>query len=527
MEHGWSLKHLHRLIVDSATYRQSSRVDARAAGRATRTTACWPAGRGSASRPRSCATSRWRPAACSTRRSAARASSRPRPAFLFQPPASYGPKVWHEATGADRYRRALYTFRYRSVPYPVLQTFDAPNGDFACVRRGALQHAASGADDPERAALPRMRPGPGPADAARRRGSDAIDAAGLRLPPLPGARADRAEIGTSARRSCTSRPARFADGRRDALGRWRPTTRPSRPQLPAGRDARRSLPPGRPSSRVLLNLDETSRRNNGSRADVNELPGPSLPERRPAAGRPPLVPRSSAASAWGDGARPAAGRGGLRRAPASGVDPLAPKAPHFAPKAKRVIFLFMAGAPSHLELFDNKPQLAKFDGTLPPPELLKGYRAAFINPNSKLLGPKFKFARHGQCGAELSELLPHLAEVVDDIAIVKSMVTDAFNHAPGQILMNTGSQQFGRPSLGAWVTYGLGSESQDLPGFVVFSTGKKGPERRQLELGQRLPADRLPGRPVPHQRRPGAVPLQPARRRPRAAARLARRRRQL
>ena len=101
------------------------------------------------------------------------------------------------------------------------------------------------------------------------------------------------------------------------------------------------------------------------------------------------------------------------------------------PKAKRVIFLFMAGAPSHLELFDNKPQLAKFDGTLPPPELIKGYRAAFINPNSKLLGPKFKFAKHGQCGAELSELLPHLAEVVDDIAIVKSMVTDAFNHAPG------------------------------------------------------------------------------------------------
>ncbi|MGH7192807.1 MAG: DUF1501 domain-containing protein, partial [Candidatus Saccharimonadales bacterium] len=89
--------------------------------------------------------------------------------------------------------------------------------------------------------------------------------------------------------------------------------------------------------------------------------------------------------------------------------------------------------------------------------------------------PKFKFARHGQCGAELSELLPHLAEVVDDIAIVKSMATDAFNHAPAQILMNTGNQQFGRPSMGAWVTYGLGSESQDLPAFVVFSSGKKGP----------------------------------------------------
>ena len=156
-------------------------------------------------------------------------------------------------------------------------------------------------------------------------------------------------------------------------------------------------------------------------------------------------------------------------------NPLAPKAPHFAPKAKNVIFLFMAGAPSHLELFDYKPQLAKFNGTLPPPELLKGYRAAFINPSSKLLGPKFKFAKYGKSGAELSELLPHTAEIVDDIAIVKSMVTDAFNHAPGQLLMNTGTQQFGRPSMGAWVLYGLGSESQDLPAFVVFSSGQKGP----------------------------------------------------
>ena len=161
--------------------------------------------------------------------------------------------------------------------------------------------------------------------------------------------------------------------------------------------------------------------------------------------------------------------------PAPAGDPLAPRAPHFAPKAKRVIFLFMAGGPSHLELFDYKPQLAKFDGELPPPDLIDGYRAAFTNPKSKLLGPKFKFAKYGQSGAELSELVPHLAEVVDDVAIVKSVVTDAFNHAPAQIMMNTGSPLFGRPSMGAWVTYGLGSETRDLPGFVVFSSGNKGP----------------------------------------------------
>ncbi|MDB6033231.1 MAG: hypothetical protein JWM16_3569 [Verrucomicrobiales bacterium] len=166
---------------------------------------------------------------------------------------------------------------------------------------------------------------------------------------------------------------------------------------------------------------------------------------------------------------------GTNKALGAVVDnPLSPKKPHFAPKAKRVIYLFMAGGPSHLELFDYKPELAKWDGKLPPEELLKGYRAAFINPNSTLLGPKFKFAKHGKCGAEISELLPHLSKVADDIAIVKSMKTDAFNHAPAQIFANTGSQQFGRPSLGAWTTYGLGSESQDLPAYVVFSTGQKG-----------------------------------------------------
>lgn len=158
-----------------------------------------------------------------------------------------------------------------------------------------------------------------------------------------------------------------------------------------------------------------------------------------------------------------------------GLNPLASRQPPFPARAKNVIFLFMAGAPSHLELLDYKPQLAKFDGTLPPPELIKDYRAAFINPSSKLLGPKFQFSRHGECGAEVSELLPHLSGVVDDVAIVKSMVTDAFNHAPAQILMNTGSSQFGRPSFGSWVTYGLGSESEDLPGFIVFSSGSKGP----------------------------------------------------
>ncbi|MES2593959.1 MAG: DUF1501 domain-containing protein [Verrucomicrobiota bacterium] len=157
------------------------------------------------------------------------------------------------------------------------------------------------------------------------------------------------------------------------------------------------------------------------------------------------------------------------------VSPLATKKPHYPAKAKRVIYLFMGGAPSHLELFDNKPELAKWDGKLPPADLLKGYRAAFINPNSKLLGPKFKFARHGQSGAEISELLPHTAKIADQLTIVRSMKTDAFNHAPAQILMSTGSQIFGRPSFGSWTLYGLGTENQDLPGYVVMQSGQKGP----------------------------------------------------
>ena len=139
-------------------------------------------------------------------------------------------------------------------------------------------------------------------------------------------------------------------------------------------------------------------------------------------------------------------------------------------KAKRVIYLFMGGAPSQLDLFDYKPALEKYNGQPLPAEVVKGQKYAFIKPDAALYASQFKFARHGQSGAELSEALPHLAGVVDDISIVKSMTTDAFNHAPGQVMMQTGSMQFGRPCLGAWTLYGLGSESQSLPGFVVLNS---------------------------------------------------------
>jgi uncharacterized protein (DUF1501 family) len=159
------------------------------------------------------------------------------------------------------------------------------------------------------------------------------------------------------------------------------------------------------------------------------------------------------------------------RAPAAAADPLAPKQPHFPPKARRVIHLFMAGAPSQLDLFDYKPALARLAGKPLPPSVIGGQRYAFIRPDAAVLGPQFKFARHGRCGAELSEMLPHLARVVDDVCLVRSVRTDQFNHAPAQIFFNTGFAQPGRPSLGSWVVYGLGAETRDLPAFVVLSTG--------------------------------------------------------
>ncbi len=164
----------------------------------------------------------------------------------------------------------------------------------------------------------------------------------------------------------------------------------------------------------------------------------------------------------------------LTKANAAGTvagNTLKPHGPHFAGKARHVIHLFMSGAPSQLDLFDHKPELVKLQGKPLPPSVIAGQRYAFIRPDAAVLGPQFKFAKHGKSGVELSEALPHLAEVVDDICLIKSMKTDQFNHAPGQIFLNTGFSQPGRPSLGSWVLYGLGSESQDLPAYVVMSTG--------------------------------------------------------
>src|SRR5207237_733500 len=168
-------------------------------------------------------------------------------------------------------------------------------------------------------------------------------------------------------------------------------------------------------------------------------------------------------------------------------NPLAPRKPHFPAKAKRVIYLFMAGAPSQLELFDYKPQLQKLNNEPIPGSYLEGKRFAFMDTFAKevpkLLGTRRQFAQHGRSGAWVSELLPHTATIVDEIALIHTVCTDVFNHAPAKLMVNTGSPQFGRPSMGAWVTYGIGSEARDLPGFVVLQSGSRGTRGGSLLWG--------------------------------------------
>jgi len=164
-------------------------------------------------------------------------------------------------------------------------------------------------------------------------------------------------------------------------------------------------------------------------------------------------------------------RGLTSAASAAPTTPFAPKPTHYAPKAKRVIYLSMIGAPSQLELFDNKPKLRELDGKPIPPSVIAGQRYAFIQPDAAVLGPRFKFQRHGQSGQELSEVLPNLGKVADEIAVVRSLHTDQFNHSPAQLFFNTGSPIPGRPAMGSWLSYGIGSEANDLPSFVVLKGG--------------------------------------------------------
>ena len=153
------------------------------------------------------------------------------------------------------------------------------------------------------------------------------------------------------------------------------------------------------------------------------------------------------------------------------ADPMAPKPPHFPAKAKNVIFMFMEGAPSQMDLFDPKPALRKWHGQPLPPSMTKDLKLAFIKPTASILASPREFKPYGQCGMELSDVLPHTASIADDLCLVRGMQSDAFNHHPGQLFLFAGHMIGGRPTMGAWINYGLGSESKNLPGFVVLSSG--------------------------------------------------------
>src|SRR5204863_7253122 len=161
----------------------------------------------------------------------------------------------------------------------------------------------------------------------------------------------------------------------------------------------------------------------------------------------------------------------LAAAPAKDAATRSPLGPHFKPKAKNIIYLFQSGGPSHLDLFDYKPELIKRDGEQMPEEILKNIRLAQIGKKAAVLGTKYKFKQYGKSGVWLSELLPHLQTIVDEVAFVQGFYSEAFNHDPATLFMNTGAQLSGRPSMGSWFSYGLGSENKDLPAFVVLATG--------------------------------------------------------
>ena len=175
----------------------------------------------------------------------------------------------------------------------------------------------------------------------------------------------------------------------------------------------------------------------------------------------------------------------LGAAPGASANPMAPKPPHFKPRARNIIYLFMAGGPSQLELFDYKPKLVELNGQPIPQSFIEGKRFAFMGSShgTNLLGTRRQFKQCGRSGAWVGELFPHTATIVDDITLVKSCATNLFNHAPAKLFMNTGSGQFGRPSMGSWVTYGIGSECDDLPGFVVLLSGPRGPRGGAVNWG--------------------------------------------
>ena len=496
---GWDVKNMLRLIVTSATYRQSSRVDAQGLERD-------PENRLLAHAPR------LRLPAEMIRDQALRLagllveriggpSVKP-----YQPPG-----LWNELAdaeyiqdhGANLYRRSIYTFWKRTVPPPAMVAFDAPGRETCIVRESRTNTPLQALDvlndvtyvEAARALAEQMMKDFRTTTEARL--TAAFQAATARRPRPDEAAILRAASTTSLAGSGAIPQRRrhwSMQGNRAATGlsiraSWRPTRRWPSSSLTSTKPSPRSNAPCAPMSQSDRYLT-----------------------RRHFFGRASFGLGSIALASLLDRDLFAADRGGHRSATGAGIEGF----PNVAPRARRVIYLFQSGAPSQLDLFDPKPGLDRLDGTDLPDSIRMGQRLTGMTSRQDrfpVAASRFSFARHGQSGARLSELLPFTAKVADELCFIKTMHTEAINHDPAVTFFQTGAQLAGRPSIGAWVSYGLGSENQDLPAFVVMiSRGSGNPtiSRSTTGSGGAVFCRPLPGRQVPLCRRPGALPLRPA-----------------
>ena len=446
---GWSLKALHRLIVGSATYRQSSHSRPELAGvdPSNRLLARQSRLRLEAEAIRDCALS---VSGLLSRKIGGPSVFPYQPDGIMKGRADRG--VWVESPGADRYRRGMYTHFWRLTPHPFLRLFDAPDATAACTRRirsNTPLQALTLLNDPTftecaRALADRLRNDVPEGDRERVRH-------GFRLC-----------LGREPTADEIRKVERYLDDqRRHAPESNIPRARCGDAQL--GERTRQAVAHALRVGGLCAGAAQPRRIHYQGVTRWRCHPN-LLRSRRDFLGQSGLSLGSIALQAL-LGSRPATAAAPAGRP----VGSMTPRPAHFPAQAKNVIYLFMAGGPSQLDMFDYKPVLQKLDGQPIPESFIKGKQFAQITEKQpKLLGTPYRFSRYGESGTEVSELLPYTASVVDDLAVIKTVKTTEFAHHLAELMLYTGTPRFGRPGLGAWVTYGLGSEAENLPGFVVL-----------------------------------------------------------
>ena len=456
VESGWNVKQMHRLIVTSATYRQAShqRTDLIDIDPQNKRLAQQSRIRLDAEIIRDCALSA---ALLLSKRVGGPSVNPPQPEGIYA--FTQDKKPWNTDVGENRFRRGMYTYFWRSSPYPALVVFDAPNANVTCTRRvrsNTPLQSLTLANDIQFV------------ECARSLAEHVLSESTIQ------------DQTTLLFQHCLSRSP--MDWERQRLTTFILEQRQLYEQSPAAAKALLGARPTDTEGRIggadcRRKSSDESRRVHHTRV-MQHFPRRDRPEVAMSHDvllqtrrhffhdcRMGLGTMALGSLLGADGVLQEVG----------GAEFQGTRKPHHLQRAKHVIFLFMAGGPSQLELFEPKPKLQQLDGQVIPASFVENQRFAFIKKDAKLLGTRRKFARHGESGHTISECLPHIASISDEIAVIRSMKTDVFNHGPAKFFMNTGFNRFGRPSMGAWVTYGIGSESSDLPGFVVLQSGPRGP----------------------------------------------------